>query len=392
MKYVLFLSIVFAMSFAPAGKNGKISVKNTLGFARHEVVVIPGATLKEWGGPAGGGTWLVKERTSGKPVLSQGVDLNGDGLVDELVFEATLAPNELKEFVAELADRSPDDLSGGRSTHSRIVPERVDDYAWENDLVAFRTYGPEAQRLVDENKAGGTLSSGMDCWLKRVNYPVIEKWYSKYVGGGSYHKDDGEGYDPYHVGASRGCGGIGVWKDDSLYVSKNFISYKKITEGPLRNVFELTYAPWIADGITVNETKRITIDLGSQLYQVEARLATSAPLPNCTIGITLHDKKGTAHAEPGSGWFSYWESIDDSEIGTGVVIDKRYVMGHKDFRTQKKDLSQLYVMAKPVQNKVIYYTGFGWKKAGIITSEAAWHKYLDQFAQRIHTPLQVSFK
>ncbi|MEY3896376.1 MAG: hypothetical protein RLZZ214_1896, partial [Verrucomicrobiota bacterium] len=43
---------------------------------------------------------------------------------------------------------------------ARFVPERSDDFAWENDLVAFRTYGP-ALRPGPEN-------SGIDCWFKRV--------------------------------------------------------------------------------------------------------------------------------------------------------------------------------------------------------------------------------
>lgn len=201
-------------------------MKNPLAIARHEVVSIPKNELDKMKDGNSGKAWVVKEKKSDVIVLSQGIDLDGDTVVDELIFEVTLQPNETKEFIVSQGHESKAN-SPTRSTHSRLVPERIDDYAWENDLVAFRTYGPEAQRLVDENQKGGTLSSGLDCWLKRVNYPVIDKWYKKYVDGGTYHKDDGEGYDPYHVGASRGCGGIGVWQNDSLYVSKNFVSTKK---------------------------------------------------------------------------------------------------------------------------------------------------------------------
>src|SRR5205085_8225450 len=121
--------------------------------------------------------------------------------------------NSEKKIRAESAESMPV-THANFSTYSRFVPERIDDYAWENDRVAFRTYGPVTQRIVEEGKPGGTLSSGLDCWLKRVPYPVIDKWYKKSIEGGSYHKDEGEGYDPYHVGLSRGCGGIGVWKND----------------------------------------------------------------------------------------------------------------------------------------------------------------------------------
>src|SRR5687767_4261811 len=58
-----------------------------------------------------------------------------------------------------------------KSTYCRAVPERADDFAWENDLAAFRVYGP-ALRSKPEN-------SGIDCWLKRVEYPIIDKWYAR---------------------------------------------------------------------------------------------------------------------------------------------------------------------------------------------------------------------
>jgi len=45
-------------------------------------------------------------------------------------------------------------------------------FAWENDKVAFRTYGPEApasDKMADLRD--GTLTAGIDCWMKRVDYP-----------------------------------------------------------------------------------------------------------------------------------------------------------------------------------------------------------------------------
>ncbi len=389
MKYTAIVISFLLISFFGERKEKRIVVKNTLTITRHEVVSIPANILMEIEKQSDGKQFVVKEKKSGAVVLSQGIDNNGDARIDELVFEVTLAPKEQKEFIVSKSNDSSSNTPT-RSTHSRLVPERIDDYAWENDLVAFRTYGPEAQRLVDENQKGGTLSSGLDCWLKRVNYPVIDKWYKKYVDGGSYHKDDGEGYDPYHVGASRGCGGIGVWKNDSLYVSKNFVSHRTIAEGPLRNIFELTYAPWQADGSVIQETKRITIDLGEQLYKVEEVFSTDKDIPNITIGITLHEQKGKVAVNPQQGIFSYWEPIDDSELGTAVVINPNDVITHSDFRTKKKDLSQLHIIARP-KSGLTYYTGYAWKKAGAILTAEEWVNYLTEFSKRKNTPLVVTY-
>lgn len=388
MNYIFIVSAIVA-SFFNEKTEKKIIVKNTLPITRHEVVSVPDGVMNEKD-LNGKTNWIVKEKKSNAIVISQAIDNNADSKLDELIFEVTLGPNEIKEFVV-LQSNQPQPDNSERTTHSRLVPERIDDYAWENDLVAFRTYGPEAQRLVDEKQKGGTLTSGLDCWLKRVKYPVIDKWYKKYVDGGSYHKDDGEGYDPYHVGASRGCGGIGVWKNDSLYVSKNFVNYRKLAEGPLRNIFVLTYAPWQADGAVVNEVKRITIDLGEQLYRVEELYSSDKTIPNITIGITLHEKAGKTVANPNEGIFSYWETIDDSELGTAVVINPDDVITHSDFRTTKKDLSHLYIIAKPKVG-LSYYTGFAWKKTGAIVTHEAWVDYLSTFSKRLKTPLIVTTK
>ncbi|MBV5342917.1 DUF4861 family protein, partial [bacterium] len=37
-------------------------------------------------------------------------------------------------------------------THARFVPERKDDFAWENDLAAYRMYGPA---LANEKPSNG---------------------------------------------------------------------------------------------------------------------------------------------------------------------------------------------------------------------------------------------
>jgi rhamnogalacturonyl hydrolase YesR len=132
-----------------------------------------------------------------------------------------LAAAEAYRFVSTATNHAAE-AAVAPSTWCRIVPERLDDFAWENDLVAFRTYGPAARA------AGGPEDSGIDCWLKRVTYPIVEKWYAGHLKGKSYHKDDGEGYDPYHVGRSRGCGGLAIWHDTQMVLSGPFVASKLI--------------------------------------------------------------------------------------------------------------------------------------------------------------------
>ena len=47
----------------------------------------------------------------------------------------------------------------------RFVRERNDDFAWENDLVAHRVYGP----ALETAKKEPLVSSGIDVWVKRTH-------------------------------------------------------------------------------------------------------------------------------------------------------------------------------------------------------------------------------
>lgn len=62
----------------------------------------------------------------------------------------------------------------------------MDDYAWENNLAAFRLYGPALEKIM--------VSNGIDYWAKSTPNLVIDDWYKKDLGGeGSYHLDTGRG-------------------------------------------------------------------------------------------------------------------------------------------------------------------------------------------------------
>src|ERR1700733_3787585 len=128
----------------------------------------------------------------------------------------------------------------------RAIPERKDDFAWENQVVAYRIYGPALQ-------ATGEISSGIDVWSKRIPNFVVNSFYKQdqqaaltHNSALSYHNDNGIGLDSYDVGPSRGCGGTAVWADGKLNVSKNYSVVRIIARGPIRFEFEVSYSPWHA--------------------------------------------------------------------------------------------------------------------------------------------------
>lgn len=372
-----------------------ITIKNPLGINREaETISIPVSDLKALESKYGIENILVRPAEQEEYLVTQLVDNDQDGKMDELLFQVDMEANEEKDFVVkgEIGGAALQPKSEAVA-YSRFVPERTDDYTWENDKVAFRTYGPEAQRLVEEGEPGGTLSSGIDLWLKRVEYSIIDDWYKKNLESpGYYHVDHGEGYDPYHVGISRGTGGTGVWVNDTLWVSKNFVEYKTIAAGPIRTVFELTYAPWQAGDAEVTETKRISLDLGSNLTHFQVEVKTEGDVSDYATGITLHDKKGEVFTDKNAGWFAYWEPMDGSELGTAIVMNPEKVTDFTDHRVEAADKSHLLVLTDPAGGKVEFYAGFGWKKSGQFNSPDEWTEYLADFSKRLATPLEVNFK
>ena len=321
--------------------------------------------------------------------ISQCVDENGDGVSDVLLFQPKIKASASKKYELVLNNdaKTKEPIA---YCFSRFVPERIDDYAWENNKVAFRTYGPVAQKMAEDKVKGGTLTSGIDAWLKRVEYPILNKWYEKYTTGtGTYHKDTGEGLDNFHVGDSRGIGGIAVKIDTTYYFSKNFTSWKTITTGPIRTSFVLTYADWDAAGNKITEVKHISLDYGSFLSKFEIAVSGTKTI---STGITLHNNDGKTEGNLKEGWIDYWQPIDDSELGTGIVFPKNTAIAFEKYINKNKELCNLYASLKVTNNKVVYYTGFGWKKQGEFTTKEAWEKYLGLYATKINNLLIVTIK
>lgn len=381
--------VLFSSFSAKSTFSKRVVVENKLHFDRKEVVGIylkenkNFLTIKDYND-------IKLKDESGKQLVTQLIDNNGDGTPDQLLFQADV-PALSKVKYTLFVDSKLKTPQSSITTYARFVPERIDDFAWENDRVAFRTYGPEAQRLVEEGKTGGTLSSGIDIWLKKVSYSILDSWYAKNVAApGYYHVEHGEGYDPYHVGASRGNGGTGIWEKDSLYTSKNYIKYRILAKGPLRTVFELDYAPWSKYG--VKETKRVSLDLGSNFSKFENTIISAEKIPNYTLGITLHQEKGIVSIDFKNGIFRQWEPIDNSFVGEGILIAPNLIKTAINHHSKSVDQSQILVVTKPENNILVYYVGFAWTGSGQVQSVQDWDAMLQRQSQLIQNPLTVTIQ
>ncbi|WP_299547774.1 DUF4861 family protein [Seonamhaeicola sp.] len=327
----------------------------------------------------------------GKVVLSQTVDINSDSIGDYLLFQTHIDAKESKTFTLKRVQNPDVKIDYSNYTYSRFVPERMDDFAWENDKVAFRTYGPECQRLYEAGDASGLISSGIDCWLKRVDYPIIDAWYANYQKGISYHEDRGEGLDNYHVGTTRGCGGTSLICEGKSILSENFASWKIIANGPIRTIFELNYEPIDACENKVSEKKTISIDLGSHFYHCDVSYTSNIALKAASAGITLHKGAGTIKFDKKEGWISYWEPLDDSFLGTAVLLDPKSALNY-DLDTsihEDERLNNINIYSVLTNNGFSYWAGFGWKKQGDFTDYDDWTKHLKETSLKMNNPLKI---
>ena len=320
---------------------------------------------------------------SGKIVLSQIVDNNGDGSLDEILFQTDLGGSESKTFEIQVGDRRLA-AAADFKVYGRFVRERLDDFAWENDLVAHRMYGPALETARHEP----LTSSGIDVWVKRVPKLVVNEWYMT----DDYHQDSGEGADFYGVGKSRGCGGIGLWSDGKLVTSKNFVTSRVLANGPIRLIFELTYAPWeISKAARVSETKRVVLDAGSQFNYFESEFTGKQKL-GLSAGVGIAKHAGSAvQVDPATASMRTWEPLkglkgeDSGNLGCAIV----FPAGTK-LEERSTDSDYLVTTPVPANGKLAYYAGSAWDRAGRVRDAAAWGAAVQGLSARIVAPVVVS--
>ena len=275
-------------------------------------------------------------------------------------------------------------------TFARYVPERLDDFGWENDKIGHRTYGPALAAPAPAGVVKEVLvTSGLDLWFKRVPYPIVDRWYNK--GHDHYHHDEGEGMDMYNVGRSRGAGGTGVWDSGKLYVSTNYASWKVLANGPVRSIFELSYAAWDAAGLPVTETKRFTVDAGQQLDMIESTFSYAGDKP-LTIAVGLNKTPSDKGQSPqiatkreGKVLLQWVEQASNGAFGTAVIVPTAQGFA-------EDSLNELILAPTTAGKPLRYYAGGAWSRAGEITSREQWESYVANAAARAANPVRTTLK
>lgn len=314
---------------------------------------------------------------SGVQVPSQ-VYTETDGTV-KLVFQVNVPASESVEYEVVAGEREQYPVLA----YSRHVPERMDDYAYENNLVAGRIYGPALEF---------PRTYGSDVWVKCTDRLVIDDWFAK----GDYHHNYGEGMDCYKVGGTLGGGALAPYADcGDFVIGDNWASFKHICDGPVRTKAAFTYDAVEVNGLKYSAYREIELDANSHFVK---SVTTFSPVGhdadslNVALGAVTHDVISRAN---GQNWIAFTEKASDSsqpdvdgnisialvydpaELADNVIVGVGDVAGHAAILTHE-------AAGKPIT----VWTGSGWSQGGV-GSPREWEKMVSGFASSKAEPLII---
>lgn len=249
-----------------------------------------------------------------------------------------------------------------------LADYRYDDLLWENDRTAHRIYGHALEAA--EPPSG----SGIDSWGKQYPWPYADRQLRT----GDQHGYHGEGLDFYNVGTGRGAGGLGVWHDNKLWTSRNYIAHRVLATGGKVADFEVDYAPWpVGVDRQVRETRRFTLPLGTHFTRMVSTLSSNRPEPLLVgIGIgrkTTGPKDGEVTVDRARGLMTWWgpEEGAHGRMAIAVRVDPSAIVEARD----DVDNRMLIVRVTP-DKPFVYYSGSAWSLgAGGFTTREKWQAY-----------------
>lgn len=265
-------------------------------------------------------------------------------------------------------------------TYARKVPERFDDFAWENNVVAFRIYGPALEGRPDD-------AQGIDFWAKRTSNLIINKWYKSE----DYHQDHGEGLDYYSVGKSLGLGDVAVFLKDSVIYGKHYRTHKILDNGPLRTTFELTYPEENYEGQRIELKKRISLDANSRFNRIQIEVNNKdKSSTSIVIGLVKRkEKEPIFQLGDNNSYLAYWEPNMNKNGHTATAIVYPSKIKSNFINSPLQFLKGIVVSNK---TPIIYYSGAAWDKEGKITDSNTWFEYVKQFAHSRKEAIRVKIK
>ena len=248
---------------------------------------------------------------------------------------------------------------------ARYVPERADDFVFENNLVAGRIYGKALE--------GNPTSPGIDIWVKLPGKLVADEWYAAAMNDSGYYHHDHGGKDCYKVAVSLGGGASVPYIGGELwYPATNWRSYEILEQEADKVVFVLHYPEWQASGVSVKLDKKVTVTADSYFSKVEDTYTFSGAetLP-VAAGVFRHPGQDTIEDEiVGSDRYAIWEQASDQSVEPedGMLGVAVYVPGAESVSVTEDGSHGLCVKSVKSGETFTYWFGSCWSKGDVKTA------------------------
>ncbi len=352
--------------------------------------------------------WLA----DGQEIPGQAVDINGDGVAEQLVAVSDFNPGQTKKMMLLYAPtgnkiryypaRTQAELSrkvggefrknkqgrfeykGGHfenvkqlkgppehSDHSWYI--RYEGPGWESDKVGFRFY-------LDWRNAS-------DIFGKKIPDMVLQNVGQD--GFDSYHEMSYWGMDILKVGDALGIGAVGMWVDNKVErVSQtDSVSCTIMANGPVESLIRTEYWGWKVGKSQYNLVSDLSIDAGSRLTKQSVSI-TGNPENLCT-GIVKHDGVTVLQSGDNAGSLAYLatygqQSLAGDSLGMAIIYQK------KDELDVSQDELNHVIILTPENGKLTYYFLAAWEQEPRgIKSEQEFKNYLANVLRQLDKPLQI---
>ncbi len=260
-------------------------------------------------------------------------------------------------------------------------------------------------------------------WIKRVEDLVVEDRYAKELNPDtqaqiaelrktdpqaardlynsvSYHVDHGNGLDNYSVGPTLGGGTAALWYNDDIVYPYCYKTFEILDNGPLRFTARLVYNPLtIGDNTNVVETRVISLDAYSQLNKFVISYANLDVSQTVVTGLVMHAPSEEFEANAAKGYIAYAEPVEtvNGQTYVGAVFPNKVEKADAVYFSKEEAAgrgAEGHVLAfsnyQP-GSEYVYYAGGGWNKWGFASS-FSWFKYIQEYAQKVREPLQVTIQ
>lgn len=252
---------------------------------------------------------------------------------------------------------------------AQYVPERMDDFCWENPYCGMRTYGP---KVAQPRPAGeGLVSSGIDVFSKGTREVVMVETIRRALKGGpSYHTPNGRCFDTYKVSVGSGCGGVvRLLADGTWQRSGNWMRQRVLEKTRHRAVFELEYDAYTLRGTVTAGTPFVRFD-------VEPKGAGAGGFWGPGLDVSVkRGHGGLKRVDAAAGYAANYEPKEANGTMSAVVLDPACGPAMAVY-----DETGCLCLLAP-HGKITFYAGAAWAGAGAFPTAESWFAYVAEFAK-----------